>query len=78
MDFFTRLIHALTQVHPLHPMIVHFPIANTGAQNNRFPAHQVTIVAGCKNRSNCCRRPVAREGGLPPSSGQALVLPEKS
>lgn len=34
MDFFTRLIHALTQVHPLHPMIVHSPIANTGAQNN--------------------------------------------
>jgi uncharacterized membrane protein len=31
MDFFERLIHTLTQVHPLHPMIVHFPIALTGA-----------------------------------------------
>jgi uncharacterized membrane protein len=31
MDFINRLIHVLTQVHPLHPMIVHFPIALTGA-----------------------------------------------
>lgn len=31
MDFINRLIHALTEVHPLHPMIVHFPIGLTGA-----------------------------------------------
>lgn len=31
MDFFNRLITALTVTHPLHPMIVHFPIALTGA-----------------------------------------------
>ena len=31
MDFFNRLIVALTQLHPTHPMIVHFPIALTGA-----------------------------------------------
>jgi uncharacterized membrane protein len=31
MDLISRIIHALTQVHPLHPMFVHFPIALTGA-----------------------------------------------
>ncbi|HXD11238.1 MAG TPA: DUF2231 domain-containing protein [Anaerolineales bacterium] len=31
MDFLKRLFIALTQLHPLHPMIVHFPIALTGA-----------------------------------------------
>jgi uncharacterized membrane protein len=31
MDFFHRLYVALTQLHPTHPMIVHFPIALTGA-----------------------------------------------
>lgn len=31
MEFFDRVIHALTQLHPLHPMFVHFPIALTGA-----------------------------------------------
>jgi uncharacterized membrane protein len=31
MEFINRIIHALTQVHPLHPMLVHFPIALTGA-----------------------------------------------
>ena len=31
MDFFNRLITALTETHPIHPMIVHFPIALTGA-----------------------------------------------
>lgn len=31
MEFFSRLITALTEVHPTHPMIVHFPIALSGA-----------------------------------------------
>lgn len=29
-DFFSRLITALTELHPLHSMTVHFPIAFTG------------------------------------------------
>ena len=31
MEFINRLIHTLTEVHPTHPMFVHFPIALTGA-----------------------------------------------
>jgi uncharacterized membrane protein len=31
MEFLNRLIHTLTEVHPTHPMFVHFPIALTGA-----------------------------------------------
>ena len=31
MELIQRIIHALTQLHPLHPMLVHFPIALTGA-----------------------------------------------
>jgi uncharacterized membrane protein len=31
MDFLNRIIHAITTVHPIHPMVVHFPIALTGA-----------------------------------------------
>ena len=31
MDFLNRLFVALTEVHPTHPMVVHFPIALTGA-----------------------------------------------
>lgn len=31
MDLIIRIIHALTEVHPTHPMFVHFPIALTGA-----------------------------------------------
>ncbi|NOT03398.1 MAG: hypothetical protein HOP27_02240 [Anaerolineales bacterium] len=31
MEFINQVIHALTETHPLHPMLVHFPIALTGA-----------------------------------------------
>ena len=31
MEFFNRLFVALTELHPTHPMLVHFPIALTGA-----------------------------------------------
>lgn len=31
MDFINRVFHAITQLHPTHPMVVHFPIALTGA-----------------------------------------------
>ena len=30
MDFINRLIYALTESHPIHAMVVHFPIALTG------------------------------------------------
>jgi uncharacterized membrane protein len=31
MDFIERVIRAVTETHPIHPMMVHFPIALTGA-----------------------------------------------
>jgi uncharacterized membrane protein len=31
MELIDRVIHALTELHPTHPMLVHFPIALTGA-----------------------------------------------
>jgi uncharacterized membrane protein len=31
MGFILELIRALTELHPLHPMLVHFPIGLTGA-----------------------------------------------
>ena len=31
MELINRVIHALTQVHPTHPLLVHFPIALSGA-----------------------------------------------
>ncbi len=31
MDFINRFITAITQTHPIHPMVVHFPIALTAA-----------------------------------------------
>jgi uncharacterized membrane protein len=31
MEFVNRVVHALTELHPTHPMLVHFPIALTGA-----------------------------------------------
>jgi uncharacterized membrane protein len=30
MDLIARIIHAVTELHPLHPMLVHFPIGLTG------------------------------------------------
>lgn len=30
MEFFDQFIHAITELHPLHPMLVHFPIGLTG------------------------------------------------
>ena len=32
MEFINRVIHALTELHPTHPMLVHFPIALSGAE----------------------------------------------
>ena len=31
MDLINRIVHAITELHPTHPMFVHFPIALTGA-----------------------------------------------
>lgn len=31
MDLINRIFHAITVTHPIHPMVVHFPIALTGA-----------------------------------------------
>jgi uncharacterized membrane protein len=31
MEFLDRVITALTELHPIHPMLVHFPIGLTGA-----------------------------------------------
>ncbi|NPV56245.1 MAG: hypothetical protein HPY76_06180 [Anaerolineae bacterium] len=31
MDFITRVFNAITQLHPLHPITVHFPIGLTAA-----------------------------------------------
>jgi len=31
MEFINRIIRAITELHPTHPMFVHFPIALTGA-----------------------------------------------
>lgn len=44
MDFINRIIEALTGTHPIHPMVVHFPIALTGA------ASLFILLALWKNR----------------------------
>ena len=31
MDLINRIIYAITETHPIHPMVVHFPVALTGA-----------------------------------------------
>jgi uncharacterized membrane protein len=46
MEFINRVIHALTELHPTHPMIVHFPIALTGA------AFLFVLLAAWRNSSS--------------------------
>ena len=38
MEFINRVIHALTEVHPTHPMLVHFPIATQRRSISVYPA----------------------------------------
>ena len=46
MEFINRVIHALTDLHPTHPMVVHFPIALTGA------AFLFILLAAWRNSSS--------------------------
>ena len=46
MEFINRVIHALTELHPTHPMLVHFPIALTGA------AFLLILLAAWRNNSS--------------------------
>ena len=46
MDFINRIIHALTVLHPTHPMFVHFPIALTGS------AFLFILIAWWKNSAS--------------------------
>lgn len=46
MEFINRVIHALTEVHPTHPMVVHFPIALSGA------AFLFILLAAWRNSSS--------------------------
>jgi uncharacterized membrane protein len=46
MEFINRVIHALTELHPTHPMLVHFPIALTGA------AFLFVLLAAWRNSSS--------------------------
>ena len=46
MEFINRVIHALTELHPTHPMLVHFPIALSGA------AFLFVLLASWRNSSS--------------------------
>ena len=46
MELINRIIHALTVLHPLHPMFVHFPIALTGS------AFLFVLIAAWKNSAS--------------------------
>jgi uncharacterized membrane protein len=46
MEFINRVIHALTELHPTHPMLVHFPIALSGA------AFLFILLAAWRNSSS--------------------------
>jgi uncharacterized membrane protein len=46
MEFINRVIHALTELHPTHPMVVHFPIALSGA------AFLFILLAAWRNNSS--------------------------
>src|SRR5262245_44030090 len=46
MDFILRIIHAITVLHPTHPMFVHFPIALTGS------AFLFILIAAWKNSTS--------------------------
>lgn len=46
MELINRIIHALTELHPTHPMLVHFPIALTGA------AFLFILLAAWRNNSS--------------------------
>ena len=46
MEFIERFITAITQLHPTHPMFVHFPIALTGA------AFLFVLLAWWKNNAS--------------------------
>jgi uncharacterized membrane protein len=46
MELINRIIHALTEVHPTHPMLVHFPIALSGA------AFLFVLLAAWRNSSS--------------------------
>ena len=46
MEFINRVIHALTELHPTHPMFVHFPIALSGA------AFLLVLLAAWRNSSS--------------------------
>lgn len=46
MDFINRFIVAITQLHPTHPMFVHFPIALTGT------AFFLVLLAWWRNKAS--------------------------
>jgi uncharacterized membrane protein len=46
MEIINRVIHALTELHPTHPMLVHFPIALSGA------AFLFILLAAWRNSSS--------------------------